>query len=242
MRTLIKLAVIFVAALVLVFATGALWFYYYSHDLPDIGALSQYAPASVTQVSDGCLGQSVAIPYDSIGRNLKSALNATGVREDDPRALTATYQGLTTDNRLHRATLSFQISCTMFCTPSKQLQREIAELRTATQIERRFSPREVFTIYVNRVYFDESVIGVQAAAQQFFQKDPIELDVNQASLLAGLLRSPSLYSPFKHPDRALQRRNDVIDAMIANGSISQLDGAKAKSSALNIEVKRGVHP
>jgi penicillin-binding protein 1A len=242
MRTLIKLAVTCIATLVLLLAIGVLWFYYYSHDLPDIGALSRYAPATVAQVSDGCLGQSVAIPYDSIGRNLRGALNAAEVREDDPGVLTTTYQGFTGENRLHRATSSFQIARTMFCAPSKQLHRQVDELRTAAQIERRFSPRAVFTIYVNRVYFDENVIGVRAAAQDLFQKDPSELDIGQASLLAGMLKAPSFYSPFKHPERALQRRNEVLDAMIADGSMSSIEGENAKGTALDVEIKREIHP
>jgi membrane peptidoglycan carboxypeptidase len=234
MRTLIKLGVTCVGALALVFPVGVWWVYYYTYDMPDIGALSRYVPTTVTQVSDGCLGKSVAIPYDVIGANLKSALNAAEVREDDPSVLTTIYEGFTSQNQIHRATLSFQISRAMFCTPSKQLHRQIVEVRTATQIERRFSPREVFTIYVNRGYFDESVIGVQAAAQHFFQKDPSELDISQAALLAGMLKAPSLYSPFKHAERALQRRNELIDGMIANGSISSKDGETAKSNPLNV--------
>jgi penicillin-binding protein 1A len=228
MRRLIKLGVTGIATLVLLFAIGVLWFHHYSHDLPDISALSRYAPATVAQVSDGCLGQSVAIPYDSIGRNLRSALNAAEVRENDPGVLTTIYQGFTGQNRPYRATSSLQIARTMFCTPSKQLHRQVAELRTAAQIERRFAPREAFTIYANRAQFGENVVGVRAAAQYPFQEDPTELDIGQASLLAGMLRAPLFYSQFKHPGRALLRRNDVIGAMIANGSISSKEGESAK--------------
>jgi len=194
----------------------------------------------VTQVSDGCLGQSVSIPYDSIGQKLTSALNAAEVREDDPGVLTTTYQAFTSQNRLHRATLSFQISRTMFCTPSTQLHRRVAELRTATQIERHFAPREVFTIYANRAQFGESLVGVRAASQHFFQKDPSELDVGQASLLAGMLRAPSLYSLFKHPERALKRRNEIIDIMVSNGSVSPSEGESAKAASVNVRDRRGI--
>jgi penicillin-binding protein 1A len=234
MRTLIRVSLFCIGAVVLLFATGLLWLHFYSRDLPDIGALANFAPMTVTRAYDPCLKhESLVIPYDSIGSNLRNALNAAEVREDDPGVPMGTFRSFT-DHALHRATLSMQISRTLFCTPSRPFQRQLAELRAAAQLERRFSRRELFTIYTNRAYFGEDLNGAQAAAQHLFHKNADELDVGEAALLAGLIKSPSLYSPIKHPDRALVRRNQVIDAMIANGSLRSSDGGTAKTSQLGV--------
>jgi membrane carboxypeptidase/penicillin-binding protein len=211
MRTILKVLVGFVAAVVILIVAAASWFFFYSGDLPDVGRLAQFAPATTTSVSDPCLpAASVAIPYESIGGNLRIALSAVELR------------------------LSFQISRTMFCTPSKVLRRELDEMRTATRLERRFTQQELFTIYANRVFFGKELIGVQSASQSFFHKNPGDLSIAEASLLAGLLQGPSYFSPVRHPDRALTRRNKVIDAMLQAGSVTTSDADAAKNAPLGI--------
>jgi len=114
------------------------------------------------------------------------------------------------------------------------LNRQLDEFRTALQLERRFSRQELFTILANRLMFGEDIVGVEAASQHFFHKEPSQLLVGEAALLAGLLKAPSYLSPIKHPDRALQRRNEVIDAMLKTHSISESEAYAAKASALAI--------
>ena len=196
------------AVVLLVALSGLFWFRYYTRDLPDIGSLAAYAPAATAQLTDRCLKPSVAIPYELIGDRLALALETTERR------------------------MPLQISRTMFCTPSKQLTREIAELRAASLIERRFSQREILAIYANRVQLGENLTGVEAASQYFFHKNPNDLDLAEAAMLAALFQSPSLYSPLKHPDRALNRRNEIIDAMAANRSIPKDDAEAAKAERL----------
>lgn len=238
MRELIKLIVFCVVVVALLFAGTLLWLYYDSRDLPDIGAVANFSPTKATRVYDLCWKhESVAIPYDSIGNNLRNALNAAEVRENDPSILTTTYRSFT-GGTMHRATLSMQISRTLFCTPSKMLHRNLVELRAAAQLERRFSRQELFTIYANRAYFGQDLIGVEAAARHLFHKEPDNLNVGEAALLAGLIKSPSLYSPVEHPDRALSRRNNVIDAMVASGTIKASDAEIAKASPLGLATDR----
>jgi penicillin-binding protein 1A len=227
MRTLLKVALFLAGTVVLVLVTAFCWLYFYSRDLPDMGALAQFAPATETQVSDPCLGKYIAVPYEAIGANLRKAISAVEVKEDDPSSLKAELRD---GNELHRRTLSAAISFTMFCSPSKRLRRALAETRLAIQLERRYSHMQLFTMYANRVYVGPDLIGVQQGSEFYFHKNPSELNLSEAALLAGLMKGPSYYSPVKHSDRALRRRNEVLDAMVSNGSITKAEGEAAKVS------------
>ena len=118
--------------------------------------------------------------------------------------------------------------------PSKELMRQVAEIRTAIQLERHYSRQQLFTIYANRVYLGPGLIGVQQGSEFYFRKAPAELNLPEAALLVGLIRAPAMYSPSQHPDRALRRRNEVIDAMAGNSTISATDAQAAKAAPLGI--------
>jgi len=188
------------------------------------------------QVSDPCLGSSVAIPYEAIGENLRNAISAAETRQDDPGVLRVTLEGLVRDEPRHRKTAvaSWYVSRTMFCTPSKMLNRQFSVIRTAIQLERRYSRRQLFTIYANRVPIGPNVNGVHDGAEFYFHKLPRELDLAESALLAGLIRGPSYLSPVKHADRAVMRRNEVIDAMLGNGSITVSEAQAAKAAPLGV--------
>jgi penicillin-binding protein 1A len=238
MRLLAKTCLIGLGAIALALITGFAWLFYDSRGLPDAQALAQFAPASVMHASDPCAkSASVAIPYDSIGANLRAALSAAEASEDDPGVLTETYRGFTHHEGRHRGTLSWHISRTMFCAPSKPLSRQLDELRAAAQLERRFSRRELFAIFANRLEFGVENVGVEPASQHFFHKEPNQLLVGEAALLAGLVNNPNYFSPIKHPDRALRRRNEVIDKMLETRTISESMASTAKSSPLSIITK-----
>lgn len=217
MRTLLKLLLGSAVALVVLIVAVAWWFFFYSRDLPDVARLAQFAPASNTSVSDPCLGtSSVAIPYEAMGGNFRNALSAVEVRP------------------------ALQISRTMFCAATlRTLHRELAEMRISARIERHYSRQELFTIYANRTYFGEGLGGVQSASQYFFHKDPGDLSIAEAALLAGLVKGPSYLSPVRHPERALRRRNEVIDAMSQAGSISVSQADAAKNAPLQVAVNEG---
>lgn len=234
MRVSLKVIGVLFSLVALLMGIGAAWFFFYSADLPDIGALAQFAPTGTTLVSDPCLpGASMAIPYQAIGNNLREALSAAEVGEMNQGDTSGTYRewiGQTS----HRATLTLQISRSMFCTPSKMWNRQVKQLRTAAQLERRFSRQELLAIFANRAWFGDGQVGVEAASEHFFKKEPNQLQLQEAALLAGLIRAPSRFSPFTHPDRALQRRNEVIDAMVAYHTVSKTDGNAAKTRGLGV--------
>lgn len=150
-------------------------------------------------------------------------------------------RGLANIQSPHRVTMSWQLSRMMFCTPSRILARELAETRLAAQLERHFSRRDIFTIYVNRVYFLDNVVGIQSASQYFFRKNPSGLNVSEAALLAGMIQSPARFSPVRHPDRALQRRNEIIDAMVGAHAISSTEAETARNAKLGVVSNDSAH-
>jgi len=236
MRWLLRIVLFLGGAVLLVLLGVFCWLYFYSRDLPDISSLARYAPVTATKVTDPCLSPSialpsVAIPYDAIGENVRHAISAVEVREDDPGVLGAE---LWKAGQLHRWTLSQAVSTLACYAPSRTLKRRLAEIRTAIQLERHYSRRQLFTIYSNRLYFGFGQTGIYAGAEFYFHKEPNTVNLPEAALLAGLLRSPTRYSPFMHPERTLRRRNEVIDAMLENGTIKLAEAQSAKAAPLAV--------
>lgn len=233
MRLLLKTCLAGIGVVAFALLAGLAWLSFDTSGLPDTQALAQFAPATMTQVTDSSRkSASVAIPYDSIGDNMRAALRADEIEEDGPGVLASIYRAFSDRSIHHHIAMSTHISRMMCYTSDKHLKRALNEIRFAVQLERRFSRRELFTIFANRIYLGENIIGVEAASQHYFHKEPNQLRIAEAALLAGMVRSPSRYSPTKHPDRALQRRNEVIDAMLQARSISDSDALVAKSSPL----------
>jgi len=231
MRILLRICLIGFGALSAAFIVGFAWLFS-SHGLPDSEALAQFTPETARRVSDRCLSASVAVPYDSIGNTMRSALSASVAGEDGPGIISAMFRSASDHSRAARGVLSWQIARTLFCEPSKTLNRQVGELRSAVQLDRRFSRRQLFTINANRLVFGENIVGVEAASQHFFHEEPNQLRLEEAALLAGLARAPSYLSPSKHPDRALRRRNEVLDLMADAHAITQSEALAAKSSPL----------
>lgn len=96
MRWLVRFVLLVAGTAVLVLVAGFCWPYFYSRDLPDITALAQYAPTTVTQVSDRCLGASVAVPFEAIGGNLRDAIRAVEANEGDPGVFSEMFRVLRT--------------------------------------------------------------------------------------------------------------------------------------------------
>jgi membrane peptidoglycan carboxypeptidase len=186
------------------------WLFVYTGDLPDTDHLSQFAPGAQSTVLDPCLASpSMAIPFDRIGKTLQDALAAA----ESPTSLPD------------------QIARTMMCNHSGGIGRyHLNSFRLGWHIRKRFSEQQLFTIYANRAYFGSGATGVESASQQFFRKDANALNTAEAALLAGLLRGPDYFSPHKHPEKALQRRNQVLEAMAAQGKVSASDAARAEAT------------
>uniref|UniRef100_UPI003EBEAB0F transglycosylase domain-containing protein n=1 Tax=Arthrobacter sp. Ld5 TaxID=649152 RepID=UPI003EBEAB0F len=119
---------------------------------------------------------------------------------------------------------------------NKTVGDKLREMKLAIAVEKELTKDEILAGYLNIVPFSGTVYGVQAAARYFFDVDAKDLTIPQGALLAGLVNGPTFYNPIEHPERALQRRNLVIDAMLTHGTITQQehDDAVATDLGLNI--------
>ncbi|MFR9672889.1 transglycosylase domain-containing protein [Streptomyces sp. TR06-5] len=116
--------------------------------------------------------------------------------------------------------------------------RKIRELKYAIQVEEELTKKQILENYLNITYFGQGAYGVEAASQRFFSTSAAKLDLHQAALLAGLVQSPSYYDPTVNPDRALQRRNTVLQRMASSGSISREEAQAAKKKELGLDISQ----
>jgi 1A family penicillin-binding protein len=117
------------------------------------------------------------------------------------------------------STITQQLARQSFLTPDKTYRRKLQELILAARIERLYSKDQILEMYLNKVYFGDGLYGVEAASRGYFAKHASELTVPEAALLAGLVKSPSSYAPTVSMERAVSRRNVVLQAMQEFGAI-----------------------
>ncbi len=133
------------------------------------------------------------------------------------------------------STITQQLSRVLFLTSEKSLTRKLREAVLAMQIERRYGKDEILTLYLNQIYLGEGAYGVEAAARTYFGKGVEDLTLSECSLLAGLPKGPSYYSPLAHPERAEARRRVVLGRLAAEGVIApgELEEALASPPVLS---------
>jgi penicillin-binding protein 1B len=134
------------------------------------------------------------------------------------------------------STLTQQLAKNFFLTPDKTISRKIAELMITYQLEARFSKQEIFAMYANEMNLvhrgSYEIDGVSEASQTLFGKDLRQLDLAQIATIAALFQNPSYRNPYRHKDRAIERRNLVLDAMVETGAITRADADRAKAEPL----------
>ena len=120
----------------------------------------------------------------------------------------------------------------------RTLSRKILEAMVALRIERQFTKQQILELYVNRIYFGNGCYGVETASQAYFGKSVLKLNLPEAALLAGLIRSPNRFSPIKNPEGAKNQRNAVLDRMVALKKISTPEAEDAKRARISPHPKR----
>ncbi len=187
------------------------------------------------------------INYEEIPPNMVSAIVAIEDRRffehngvDYIRILGALRNDLTPGHRLTEggSTLTMQLARGFFLTPERKLKRKIIEIVITFQLEHRFSKQQIFQMYANQINLGQrgsfSINGVGEAAQAFFGKDVRQIDLAECALLAGMIQSPNRLNPFRHPERAIERRNLVLDAMVETGAITKEKAETAKKEQLHL--------
>src|SRR5690349_23556632 len=200
----------------------------YSNDLPQVEGLESYRPISTTELYDiqgraigsFALQRRVVASYDDFPKVLRDALISTEDKDfyrhwgiNVWRIAGAAYRDIESAGKVQGAsTLTMQLARNLFLSADRSYHRKIQEALLAIQIERRFTKEQIFTLYANQIYLGHGVYGFEAASEYYFSKPAKLLTLDEAALIAGLPKSPVYYSPINHSDRALHRRNLVINS------------------------------
>ena len=247
----VAIAFLLLCSIALGAACGLL--FVYASDLPEIRALETYRPTVVTEVyaDDGQLVGSFALQrrilmtYEQCPKVLYNAVTAIEDQHfeehwgiDFPRVAGAAWRKLLKGGKAQGAsTITMQLAGNLFLDRSEiSLRRKMQEILLALQIERRYTKPQIFTMYANQVYLAHGNYGFAAAAQFYFGKSVSDLKLQEAALLAGMIRGP-IYSPLADPARALARRNLVIHRMEEEGKITPAEEEAAKKTPLGLHLQ-----
>src|SRR6266704_1738843 len=230
----------------------------YSTDLPQISELERYRPSTITELYDDhgrvigsfALQRRVLGSYDDFPKVLRDAILSTEDKDFERhwginlgRVIGATYRDIRSGSRAQGAsTLTMQLSRNLFLSPERHFSRKVQEMMLAIQIERHFTKQQIFTMYCNQIFLGHGVYGFEAGAQYYFNKHARELKLEEAALLAGIPKAPASYSPVYYPDRAVRRRNLVINNMLEDGKITVEEAARAKTSPLRLNIQPDKSP
>ena len=118
---------------------------------------------------------------------------------------------------------------------------KLKEWLTAVKIERNYTKEEIITMYFNTVDFGSNSYGIKAAAKTYFSKTPIKLSIDESALLVGILKGTTVFSPIKNPERAIKRRNVVLEQMEKYGFISEAQLTENTSKELNLQFQSPDH-
>src|ERR1700733_5068163 len=136
------------------------------------------------------------------------------------------------------STLTQQLARGFFLSPEKKITRKLREIMITFQLEARFNKQQIFEMYANQMNLGHigsyEINGFGEAARAFFGKPLGQLDTAQCALLAGLLQNPSYRNPYRHPERAMTRRNVVLDSMVETGALTASEATRAKAEPLGL--------
>ena len=213
------------------FIGGTIYLFILSRNLPSIEELQRFNPERVSKIlsADGKVIKELfihkrdVVKIGQIPQELRHGLLAMEDRKFfehsgisfQSLARAVIVNILTMSRSQGASTITQQLARNMYNTIGfdKTYTRKLKELITAIKIEQTYTKSEIMELYLNSVYFGHGTYGVQAASIHYYGKDVINLDLNETSLLVGLLPAPARYSPITHPDRALKRRDLVLRIM-----------------------------
>jgi penicillin-binding protein 1A len=233
---------------------GLLW--HFSKDLPDYSQLQDYEPPVMTRVhaADGSLVAEYArerrlyIPIQAVP---KLVINSFLAAEDKnfyehggldftgiARAAVIYLQNYGSSRRPQGAsTITQQVAKNFLLTNELSISRKVKEALLALKIERTYSKDKILELYLNEIYLGLGAYGIAAASLVYFDKAVNELTIPEAAYLASLPKAPNNYHPFRQRERAIERRNWVLDRMAEAGFVKGADAEKAKRAPLGVTSK-----
>jgi penicillin-binding protein 1A len=236
------IVVLFIVAAILGIASGVM--FAFAGDIPRISELDDYAMSTISRVyaADGAVVGEFAIQrreiitYDDLSPHLIAAIKAAEDAEFDqhfglsiPRIAVTLVKDIIERRKAGGAsTLTQQLTRKLFLTDEKTWERKIKEAILAIQIEKRYTKREIFTLYCNQMYFGHGVYGVQAASRLYFGKTAKDLNIEEAALIAGILQGNVRQSPYVNMEAAVRRRNYALTRMEAIGYITGQEAEEAR--------------
>ncbi|MBX7170831.1 MAG: PBP1A family penicillin-binding protein [Pyrinomonadaceae bacterium] len=203
--------------------------------------------SSITAERDG---RRKAVSFNDVPENLRKAIITTEDRaffehygvnfRGIARALWRRYEG--NDNspvaRQGGSSITQQLVKNLLLSDEYTLERKAKEAFMSLILETRLSKEEIFTLYCNQIYLGQqagvSIYGVGEAANVYFGKDVTALTLPEAAMIAGIIRSPNRYNPYKNPDKTTERRNQVLESMLEANQISQKEFDEAKATKLTL--------
>jgi penicillin-binding protein 1A len=232
-------------------AAGLIW--HFSKDLPDYSQLQDYEPPVMTRVhaADGALlgeysrERRLYLPIQAVP---KLVINAFLAAEDKnfyehggidysgmARAALVYAQNFGSGRRPQGAsTITQQVAKNFFFSSEVSFARKIKEALLAMRLERAYSKDKILELYLNEIYLGQGAYGIAAASLVYFDKSVNELTVAEASFLAALPKAPGTLNPVRNHDRAVERRNYVVDRLLENGWIKQADADIARKDPLAV--------
>jgi penicillin-binding protein 1A len=230
-------------------AAGLFW--HYSKDLPDYSQLRDYEPPVMTRVhaSDGSLVAEYArerrlyLPIQVIPKLVTNAFIAAEDKnfhehggldfQGIVRATLVMVQNYGSGRRPQGAsTITQQVAKNFLLTNEQSFERKIKEALLSLKIERTYSKDKILELYLNEIYLGLGAYGIAAASLLYFDKSVHELTPAEAAYLAALPKAPNNYNPFRQKERAIERRNYVLDRMIEDRYLKREDGEKSKKEPL----------
>ncbi len=210
--------------------------------------LASYAlePLLITGLSDQTRTKRHLITYDQFPKYLVPAVTSIEDRRFFSHGGVDYYRlvGAARADLLHHrlgeggSTLTMQLARGFFLTPAKHFKRKMLEILITWHLEHRFNKEQIFQLYANEIPLGQAgsfaINGFGEASEVYFGKDVSKLNLPECALLAGMIQSPSRLNPMRHPVRAVERRNVVLDSMVETGAISKEEAEEAKASPLKL--------
>lgn len=226
-----------------------------SQNLPSISLLEEFEPNIITYIyadNGEVIGEyaqekRIEVPLEEVPDVLLNAIIAT----EDPRFYShggldwrGVLRSLREDikiklkkegRKLHGAsTITMQLATDLFLHRRQTIRRKLKEVMLSLQIEKRYTKRQILNMYCNQFWLGHGAYGVESASQLYFGKTVSELNLEEAALIAGMLRGPAVYDPYNYPENSLNRRNHVLNRMVVEGYLTPAEAEEVKARPLDV--------